>query len=47
MQRVYADSLESGIYPIKFNIPKLVDVKMDCGELFETEENNNFLEDEL
>ncbi len=47
MQRVYADSLESGIYPSNFNVPKLVDVNIDCGELFKTEENNNFEEDEL
>ena len=46
MQRVYADTLESGIFPISFNIPKSVDVRMDCGELFETE-NNNFEEEEL
>jgi penicillin-binding protein 1A len=46
MQRVYADTLESGIYPTSFNIPKAVDVKMDCGELFEIE-NNNFEEEEL
>ena len=46
MQRVYADTLESGVYPTSFNIPKAIDVKMDCGELFETE-NNNFEEEEL
>ncbi len=46
MQRVYADTLESGVYPTSFNIPKAVDVKMDCGELFEIE-NNNFEEEEL
>ncbi|MDP7429987.1 MAG: penicillin-binding transpeptidase domain-containing protein, partial [Flavobacteriales bacterium] len=46
MQRVYTDTLESGVYPISFNIPKAIDVKMDCGELFETE-NNNFEEEEL
>ena len=44
MKRVYADTLESGIFPISFNIPKSVDVRMDCGELFETE-NNNFEEE--
>jgi len=46
MQRVYADTLESGVYPTSFNILKAIDVKMDCGELFETE-NNNFEEEEL
>ncbi len=46
MHKVYADTLESGIFPTSFNIPKSVDVRMDCGELFETE-NNNFEEEEL
>ena len=46
MHKVYADTLESGIFPTNFNIPKSVDVRMDCGELFETE-NNNFEEEEL
>jgi penicillin-binding protein 1A len=32
MQRVYADTLESGIYPIDFDIPKSVDLKLDCGD---------------
>jgi len=32
MQRVYADTLESGIYPIDFDIPKSVDIKLDCWE---------------
>jgi len=41
MQSVYADSLETGIYPIQFNIPKSIDVQMDCGELFEIDRNNN------
>ncbi len=43
MQRVYADTLESGIYPIDFDIPKSVDLKLDCGEAtnsFEAEEFN-------
>ena len=32
MQRVYADTLETGIYPIDFDIPKSADLKLDCGE---------------
>ncbi len=32
LQRVYADTLETGIYPIDFDIPKSVDVKLDCAE---------------
>ena len=32
MQRVYADTLESGIYPIDFDIASAVDLRLDCGE---------------
>jgi penicillin-binding protein 1A len=32
MQRVYADTLETGIYPIDFDISKSADLKLDCGE---------------
>ena len=32
MQRAYADTLETGIYPIDFDIPRSVDLKLDCGE---------------
>jgi len=42
MQRVYADTLESGIYPIDFDIPKSVDLKLDCGEA-----TNSFVTDEF
>lgn len=46
MQRVYADTLELGIYPEKFDISKSVDVLLDCGEQYQdTEENNNFEEE--
>ena len=33
MQRVYADSLELGIYPESFDIPKSIDVLLDCGSI--------------
>ena len=26
------DTLNTGIYPIPFNIPRDIDVKMECGE---------------
>jgi penicillin-binding protein 1A len=46
MQRVYADTLELGIYPEKFDISKSVDVLLDCGEQFQDlNENNNFEEE--
>tara|TARA_B100002003_G_scaffold249400_1_gene285638 strand:+ start:2968 stop:5226 length:2259 start_codon:yes stop_codon:yes gene_type:complete len=46
MKKVYADTLETGVYPIPFDIPKSIDVKMDCGELFNSKEIKN-IEDEL
>ena len=33
MQRVYADTSETGIYPIDFDIPQLANLKLDCGEV--------------
>ena len=32
MQRVYADTSETGIYPIAFDIPQSVNLRLDCGE---------------
>jgi penicillin-binding protein 1A len=32
MQRVYADTSETGIYPITFDIPQSVNLRLDCGE---------------
>ncbi len=34
MQRVYADTLKTGIYPIDFDIPQLVNLKLDCKDEF-------------
>jgi len=45
MQRVYADTLESGIYPIDFDIPKSVDLKLDCGEATNSIGNDEFDEE--
>lgn len=45
MQRVYADTLLSGIYPIDFDIPNYIDEKLDCGEqiqFVESEESEEF-----
>lgn len=44
MQRVYADTLNTGIYPIPFDIPRTIDVKMECGEAINID---NFEEEEL
>ena len=42
MQKVYADSLNIGIYPQSFDIPQSIDVLLDCGTkdegIFEYEE---------
>ena len=32
LQRVYKDTSNTEIYPIDFDIPKSIDVKIDCGE---------------
>ena len=36
LTRAYKDRDVSEINPIKFNIPKYIDVKMDCGEQVQT-----------
>ena len=46
LTRVYKDKDVSEINPIKFNIPKYIDVKMDCGEQVQTIEDI-FLEEEF
>ncbi len=45
MQRVYADTLESGIYPINFDIPKSIDSRLDCGELIQGKNGEQFEEE--
>ena len=45
MQRVYADTLESGIYPIDFDIPKSIDARLDCGEAIQGEKGSEFEEE--
>lgn len=45
LQRVYADTMISEIYPVDFNIPKSIDVKLDCGELIQMNINNDFDEE--
>ncbi|MDC0249404.1 transglycosylase domain-containing protein [Flavobacteriales bacterium] len=46
MQRVYADTLESGIYPIDFEIPNSIDARLDCGEAIQGKNYEQF-EDEF
>ena len=42
MQRVYADTVNTGIYPIPFNIPRAIDVQLDCGEAIQGNTNEEF-----
>lgn len=42
MQRVYADTINTGFFPIDFDIPKYIDQKLDCRHHMQTEENNEF-----
>ena len=46
LQRVYADTALTAIYPIDFDIPKSIDVKLDCGEAIQGG-NNEELEEEF
>ena len=45
MQRVYADTLETGIYPIEFDIPQSVDDRLDCGESIQGGNNDEYEEE--
>jgi penicillin-binding protein 1A len=45
MQRVYADTLKTGIHPIDFDIPKSVDLKLDCGEATHSIDGDEFDEE--
>jgi len=45
MQRVYADTLETGIYPIDFDIPQSVDDRLDCGESIQGGNNDEYEEE--
>ena len=42
MQRVYADTANTGIFPIDFDIPKYIDEKLDCENSLQDKENNEF-----
>ena len=42
MKKVYADSINSGILPIDFDIPTSINDKLDCGNELKTEDNYEF-----
>ncbi|MGY8988380.1 MAG: transglycosylase domain-containing protein [Flavobacteriales bacterium] len=42
LQRVYADTALTAIYPIDFDIPKSIDVRLDCGEAIQGSNNEEF-----
>ena len=46
LQRVYADTATTAIYPIDFDIQKSIDVRLDCGEAIQRA-NNEELEEEF
>ena len=45
LQRVYADTSLTGIYPIDFDIPRSIDLKLDCGEAIQGKNNEEFEEE--
>jgi len=45
LQRVYADTALTAIYPMDFDIPKSIDVKLDCGEAIQGGNNEEFEEE--
>ena len=45
LQKVYADTVLTAIYPIDFDIPKSIDVKLDCGEAIQESNNEGFEEE--
>ncbi len=42
MQRLYADTINTGFFPVDFDISYLVDQKLDCGNSFQNSESNEF-----
>lgn len=45
LQRVYADTALTAIYPMDFDVPKSIDVKLDCGEAIQEGNNEEFEEE--
>jgi len=42
MKRVYADTANTGVFPIDFDIPEYIYKKLDCGNSYEDKEDNEF-----
>ena len=42
MNRVYADTINTGYYPEKFNISSSIDQQLNCVSVFDDNENNEF-----
>ena len=42
MKRVYADTANTGVFPIDFDIPEYIYKKLDCGNSHEEKEDNEF-----
>ena len=45
MQKVYADSLKIGVYPVNFDIPRSIDIMLECSVDKSKNENNIFEEE--
>ncbi len=45
MQKVYADSLKTGVYPVNFDIPRSIDIMLECSVDKSKNENNIFEEE--
>ena len=42
MKRVYADTAQTGLYPIDFKISKIIDEKFDCANVTKSKEQSEF-----
>ena len=42
MKRVYADTAQTGVYPIDFKISKIIDEKFDCANVTKSKEQSEF-----
>ena len=42
MKRLYADSINLGVYASDFDIPNYIEEKLDCKNHFESKENEEF-----
>ena len=41
-ERAYADTAQTGLYPIDFKISKIIDEKFDCANVTKSKEQSEF-----